>query len=524
MSSYSQQGLPVRTGYHTQPTSGLRTFALTAAVGLFALRLVFSATTDLIPEEAYYWNYAQHLDFGYVDHPPMVAWLIALSTRALGNSEFSIRLPAVLCWLVTAFYMYRFTNSAFGKTSACLVLAFLTTFPFFFSVGFLMTPDAPLCAAWAGCLWFLARSLLKEDGRAWIWVGVFAGLGMLSKYSIALLGPATFFFIILDARSRRWLRRREPYQAILIASLLFCPVVVWNANHEWVSFLYQGPERWSSDIDFSLHILILSALVLVTPFGLAGIILLLLPQRLTGLVQRNDICSASRMHLFTLVFTLLPLSVFVLHSLQDNPKIQWTGPVWLAALPALAGAIGSQRDGKSQRFSGFYSQKLWKSVTAAMLILLGGVTYTMSVGTALLPQFEKMDLPVAWEEMMQSVEEIENKLVRETGARPIVLGLSNYFISAEHAFYDADDDGVLETGGRGLLGYNGWMWDHWQKSEQFAGRNVILITFEPKYQNPARFEHRFDRVTDLTQVLIMKSEHAAGKFFYRIGYGYRPPT
>lgn len=509
---------------HSAAAAPLREFALFVAACSLVLRLVLCGATDLIPEEAYYWNYAQHLDFGYVDHPPMVAWMIAVSTRIFGDSEFAVRLPAIGCWLATAFFMYRWSEDYFGETSACLVLMFLATFPFYFSTGFLMTPDAPLSAAWAASLWLLARALLAAHRRAWLWVGVSAGLGMLSKYSIALLGPAAIAFILLDARSRTWLRRREPYQALAVSILLFCPVVIWNANNEWVSFLYQGPQRWSSDIDFSLHILILSALVLVTPIGLAGIIVLWLPRRLTRLRQDNAVCSERRMWLFSLVFTLIPLCVFVLHAIQDNPKIQWTGPLWLASLPLLASAIDSQAPLPFRRFSGLFSQKLWKPASAAMLLFLGGAFYAMTVGPPLLPKLERMGLPVAWEEMMQSVENIEKALEQETGRRSIVVGLSNYFISAEHAFYDPGGDGVDETGGRGLLGYNGWMWDYWQKPEDFAGHDVILLSFDSEYLDRARFEQRFAAITDARQVPIMKSGRMAGRYFYRIGYAYRPPA
>jgi dolichol-phosphate mannosyltransferase len=453
----------------------------------------------------------------------MIAWLIALSTGLLGNSEFAVRLPAIVCGLATAYFMYRWTEQLFGTTSACLVLMLLAVFPFYFATGFFMIPDTPLTAAWAGCLWFLSRALLAESRGAWLGVGICIGLGMLSKYSIALLGPAILAFVILDTRARPWLWRREPYLAILVAALLFGPVVVWNANHDWISFLYQGSDRWSTDIDFSLHILILSALLLITPFGLIGVTLTWLPRRVSGLTQSNNVTSAHRLWLFTVIFSLVPLSVFVLHSLQDNPKIQWTGPLWLAALPVLASAIDPQRADTVRRFRRFFSQKLWKPVAAVMLLLLGGLLFAMTVGPALLPTFDRMGLPVAWEEMMQSVEKIENELERETGARPIVVGLSNYFISAEHAFYDPKGEGVEETGGRGLLGYNGWMWDHWQKPEDYAGRDFVLVTFEPRYLDRARFENRFARITDAKVVPIMKSGRVAGRFSYRIGYGYQPP-
>jgi len=513
-----------RTDTHAASAVRLREFALAVTVCSLMLRLVLSGAMDLIPEEAYYWNYAQHLDISYMDHPPMVAWLIALSIRVFGDSEFAVRLPAMVCWLAVAYFMYRWTDDFFGKTSACLVLMLLAVFPIYFGTGFFMTPDAPLCAAWAGSLWFLARALPGGHPGAWLGVGVLVGLGMLSKYTIALLGPAALVYIILDARSRQWLSRREPYLAILIVALLFSPVLLWNANHEWASFVHQGPDRWSTKFDFSLHVLIRSALIIITPFGLTGVVLACLPQRMTGVTQSNNVSSADRYWLFTVVFTLIPLSVFVLHSLQDNPKVLWTGPVWLAALPVLASAIDPQRAVAVRRISQFFSQRLWKPVATVMLLLLGGALYAMTVGPPLTPGLDRMAVPVAWKEMMRSVEEIENDLALETGSRPIVVGLSNYFISAEHAFYDPKGKGVEETGSRGLLGFDGSMWDYWQKPQDYVGRNAVLVTFRPEYLRVARFVLCFDRITDLKQVRVMKSGRVAAGFFYRIGYGYRPPS
>ena len=80
------------------------------------LKLIFMGCVNLIPEEAYYWNYAQHLDWGYLDHPPMVAWLIWISTNLLGKSEVSVRLPAYVAWIIAAFFMFRLTSESLRPT------------------------------------------------------------------------------------------------------------------------------------------------------------------------------------------------------------------------------------------------------------------------------------------------------------------------------------------------------------------------------------------------------------------------
>ncbi len=93
-----------------------------AAIGVVAyvlvLRLLFLGLADLLPEEAYYWNYAQHLDIAYLDHPPMVAWLIWAGTSVFGDNELGVRIGAYLGWFATAYFSFRLANNLFGKSAA----------------------------------------------------------------------------------------------------------------------------------------------------------------------------------------------------------------------------------------------------------------------------------------------------------------------------------------------------------------------------------------------------------------------
>ena len=141
------------------------------------LKLIFMGCVNLIPEEAYYWNYAQHLDWGYLDHPPMVAWLIWISTNLLGKSEVSVRLPAYVAWIIAAFFMFRLTSNLYDRSAAFRTILLLAVLPIYFGLGLFMTPDAPLYAAWAGCLYFLERALVAKSRRAWWGVGTCIGPG-----------------------------------------------------------------------------------------------------------------------------------------------------------------------------------------------------------------------------------------------------------------------------------------------------------------------------------------------------------
>src|SRR5262247_3915582 len=277
---------------------------------LLILKVIFMGSVNLIPEEAYYWNYAQHLDWGYLDHPPMVAWLIWLSTAIFGKSELSVRLPAYICWLLAAVFMFRLTLNLYDRPAAFRAVLLLAVLPIYFGLGFFMTPDAPLYAAWAGCLYFLERALIAQNSRAWWGVGICMGLGTLSKYTMALMGLGTFAFLLIDRQARHWLLRPEPYIAAIMSVILFSPVFLWNMRNGWVSFAFQGSNRWEGSYDFSLHVLFGTILLLLTPTGLLAIVWVLLPQRLEGAstIQTNN---KKRQYLWAVTYTLVPLSVFV---------------------------------------------------------------------------------------------------------------------------------------------------------------------------------------------------------------------
>ena len=242
--------------------------ALAITAYAVVLRMVYQGSIDLIPQEAYYWNYAQRPALGYLDHPPMVAWLIWLATSVFGDSEFGVRIVAMLAWLTAAFFTFRLTKNLFGQTAAFVALMLLSILPFYFLIGILTTPDAPLTAAWAGALYCLERALRAKDSRAWLGAGACVGLGMLSKYTIALLGPATLIYLLVDPQSRRWLLTRWPYLCAGLVAVLFAPVIAWNAHHDWASFEFQGSRRWfQGDLKFSVPALLLCVAALLGPYG-----------------------------------------------------------------------------------------------------------------------------------------------------------------------------------------------------------------------------------------------------------------
>ncbi len=294
-----------------------RSLAVGLVVCVALLRLIYSSQVELLPEETYYWNYSRHLDLGYLDHPPMVAWLIHAGTTLFGETAFGIRSGAIVCGAIASVYVYRLTRDLFDDDSALVALVFMQALPFFFFSGLMMTPDVPLTAAWAALLYYLEQALIRGRASAWWQAGLCLGLGLLSKYTILMLAPVAFIFMVWDAQSRRWLRHWLPYASLVLALAIFSPVIYWNATHEWASFAFQTSRRLAESPRFSLHKLILSALVLLTPVGAVGLVV--------TLWERPVAAEFLRRRRFMQLSVLLPLAVFFVFSLRHEVKLDWIG-------------------------------------------------------------------------------------------------------------------------------------------------------------------------------------------------------
>jgi 4-amino-4-deoxy-L-arabinose transferase-like glycosyltransferase len=321
------------------PASRLLLIALT----LTAVRLVFAGLIPLTEDEAYYRLWAQHLQAGYLDHPPMIAWWIRLGELLAGDTALGVRLvPALSTGLVT--WLIGDLARRLGLCDATAERAALwynATFTVALG-GMLATPDIPACLFWTLTVWQLAR--LRQGGsRAWwLGAGLAAGLCCLSKYSGLFLAPGVFLWLALTAGGLGELRRPWPWLAAVCAVAAFAPNVLWNAAHGWVTFDKQFGRVGAS----ALHLARLPEFLL-TQFLLLNPLIAVLAARGARRAWRERSQANAPQLLLPLAIAAPFLVYLTAHSLHDRVQGHWPAPAFGALV--LAAAFAAETSGAGLR-------------------------------------------------------------------------------------------------------------------------------------------------------------------------------
>lgn len=171
----------------------------------------------------------------------MVAYIMAVFTKFGKDTEFFVRLGGFAASIAALTLLYFTYKTLFPQNDvSAWKLLFIFNITLLFPAGCIVqTPDTPMLLFWS--LAIFCGSRIITGGGFWWWYlwGYALGLGLLSKYTMILIVPCTFLFLLLSSQHRFWLFRKEPYLALIIAFFVFSPVLIWNYQNQWVSFTYQ---------------------------------------------------------------------------------------------------------------------------------------------------------------------------------------------------------------------------------------------------------------------------------------------
>jgi len=231
-------------------SQSLRAHTLTLFTIVVVLRLALAALVPIIQDETYYLAWSTVPDWGYFDHPPAVAWIGATAMLSWGSLLTGRLGTMVVAALAFVFVSGLLVHAGIRERSAHLAGLLLFNFNLFaLGVGIFTTPDVALITAWCAALHEAAAALAGRR-RRWIGAGIAVGLGLLSKYTMVLIGPVLLW--ALWRMDRQALRTPWPWLGGVLAVGILVPHLVWNANNQWVPVRFQLTHGFQGEFDRSI--------------------------------------------------------------------------------------------------------------------------------------------------------------------------------------------------------------------------------------------------------------------------------
>ena len=217
---------------------------LLALLAVTVLRTIAIAVTPLglDVEEAQYWLWSQTPDAGYFSKPPLVAWVIGISTAAFGDTVFGVKAAAPLIQLVSALLVWRVAQIAGNAAAGRLAALVWITLPAGAVAGFVMSTDSPMLLFLLAMLAVLAPLSLGRGltpGRAGL-AGIFAGLAMMAKYAAVYLPAGLVLWWLWAGRRTHPLSAPHVLAFGLGALAALAPNILWNLGHGFVTVAHLG--------------------------------------------------------------------------------------------------------------------------------------------------------------------------------------------------------------------------------------------------------------------------------------------
>jgi len=236
---------------------------------------IASGFLGLSEDEAYQWLWSKHLALSYYSKPPGIAFLQYTGTSLFGDTELGVRFFAPLLAAATGMLLLRFMAREVGPQPAFWLLLIVTGTPLLNVGAVLMTIDPPLVFFWTAAM-VLGWRAVQPDGatRHWLLTGLFGGLGFLCKYTELFQIVCWVLFFAVSPPARKHLARPGPWLALGVFLLCTTPVVVWNAEHGWITVHHVANDaaihtQWHPTLNFFFDFSI-SELFLLNPFFLIG--------------------------------------------------------------------------------------------------------------------------------------------------------------------------------------------------------------------------------------------------------------
>ncbi len=294
-----------------------------SAVTLYRFCVLLNTNVDLYIDEAYYWGWSKHFEFGYYSKPPMIAWVIGLFTHFCGDSELCVKLPSLVFYPITTTIIYITAKELFDEKIAFWSAIVFLTLPAVSMSSLIISTDVVLLFFWSLTLYFFVKSLQTDQDKYWIGAGFSAGFGLLSKYNMIIFIVSVFIFLYFSKDYKKFLKNIKLYLSMILAILVYLPNLIWNYHHDFISFVHT---KEISEIDRKLFHLNKMFEFLGSQFGVFGLIFFAV---LLFLIFKPYVKNDKYRLLYA--FTIPFLTIITFQSFLTRAFANWAAPTYISA-------------------------------------------------------------------------------------------------------------------------------------------------------------------------------------------------
>lgn len=317
-----------------------RTFwiALAAIAAITALHIAILVTSplQLYPDEAQYWWWALTPDLGYFSKPPLIAWIIRLTTFLFGDREWAIRLAIPILHGGAALLVFAIARMVYpdnARVALWSALAYLTTPGISYSSG-LASTDPPLLFFWALALFAFLRALQSPGWRWHILCGMAVGLGILAKYAMVYFAIGAVLAMAARPDVRKAMVHGRGIALAVVAALVLAPNLVWNATHGFPTVAHVQTNAGWNHLQFNpVH----AIAFLAGQFGVFGPVLMAAWFAAIWRIARSRTNPTNEAVLCT--FSLPPLILIALQAVIAEANANWAATAFVAASPLAVAEI-----------------------------------------------------------------------------------------------------------------------------------------------------------------------------------------
>lgn len=457
---------------------------------LWRLAGLYISDINLFFDEAQYWYWSTDPAFGYFSKPPVLAWLVWLSTSILGETEFGIRAISPICYALTAAFGGATAYRLYDARTAAWSAVMLALLPGVSVSATIVSTDVPLLLCWAAALYCYVR-YSQQGGLWWIGLGVALGLGLLSKYAMIYFALGLAVTMLVAPSQRVLLRRGGLWAALLLGVVLFLPNVWWNWANDFVSFGHTADNaNWGHE---GLNPGKLAEFA-GGQFGVFGPILLV--AFIWALVRWRRLDETARM---LAAFAVPVLLLMLAQSLMSRANANWAAVAYISAGIMVTGWLLSIR------------QERWLKISLVLHLL---VTAAVLHGTSLAPLtgIDPWHRQRGW---VALAAEVRTLLDQHPDA---VLLASDRKIAAQMMFYVRPHPwDMVKWNPDGHIG------DHYELTSSMAslkGRPALFLT---RAEHPDGLEALFTSVTPLPSVARLRPTRPPEVYYVFLLNGYRGP-